>query len=254
MTQVARPETVLGKFDGTTIDSDGLAYKVLRENGAFLAEMPDPDVMMYVVQGGRKIPFSQVPRVRLPVVMTTGSHHYQTYWVASKRYEGLLQTVPLVYLIADQRWVPREAAFLRGPGDEGRMVTQWNHHCIRCHSTGGNPGLDDTGMLRSKVAELGIACEACHGPGQPHVQKQRALLSASNRGHGGSGQVDRQSVPPRPPAPSQVCGQCHGVYHARRVCDALCSRGPLFRREDLHRTRYYVQHPHASSSQEHEEI
>jgi hypothetical protein len=40
---------------------------------------------MYVVQGGKKLALQDVPRVRASVVMTTGSHHYQTYWVASGR-------------------------------------------------------------------------------------------------------------------------------------------------------------------------
>jgi len=136
MTQVAARGNVMGAFDGTTVMSDGLAYRVGQDGGRYWAEMPDPDVMMYVVQGGKKLDGSKIPRAKRPVVMTTGSHHYQTYWVSSSRYGGLLQTLPLVYLKEDKRWIPREAAFMRGPGDVGRFVTQWNHHCIRCHSTG----------------------------------------------------------------------------------------------------------------------
>ena len=177
MTQAALPENVAGRFDGQTISSDGLDYRIYREGDAFWAEMPDPDVMMYVVQGGKKLAQQKIPRVRRPVVMTTGSHHYQTYWVSSGRYDRLLQTLPLVYLFKEQRWIPREAAFMRGPQDTNRFITQWNHHCIRCHSTGGNPGLvEKTGMLDSSVGELGIACEACHGPGAAHVQKHNNPL------------------------------------------------------------------------------
>jgi hypothetical protein len=72
MTQVALPENVAGRFDDTTILSDGLPYRVFREDDAFYAEMPDPDVMMYVVQGGRKLAWEEIPRVTRPVVMTTG--------------------------------------------------------------------------------------------------------------------------------------------------------------------------------------
>src|ERR1043165_6742162 len=93
MTQAARPETVAGTFDGTTVISDDFAYTVYTDGKELMAEMPDPDVMMYMVQGGRKIPLEKIPRVKRPVVMATGSHHYQTYWVASERYEGLLQTL-----------------------------------------------------------------------------------------------------------------------------------------------------------------
>ena len=59
---------------------------------------------------------------------------------------------------------------MRGGNGEARLITQCNHHCIRCHLTGGNPGLDKaTGMLLSKVGELGIACESCHDPAQANV-------------------------------------------------------------------------------------
>ncbi len=254
MTQAAEPGKVLGRFDGTTVMSEGLEYRVTREGDAFFADMPDPDVLMYVVQGGRKLPLEKIPRVRRPVVMTTGSHHYQTYWVSSSRYDRLLQTLPLVYLIGEGRWIPREAAFMRPPDDRGRFITQWNHHCIRCHSTGGNPGLDEaTGKLRSEVAELGISCEACHGPGGDHVRYQRhlALLPPEQRPKG----EDRTLVNPADldhRRSSQVCGQCHGVYvmHDEFAMDSA-KLGPLFRPgDDLERTRYYIQHPGADASPE----
>jgi hypothetical protein len=255
MTQVATPETVAGKFDGTTVESDGLRYTVREKNGELFAEMPDPDVMMYIVQGGRDIPLARVPRVELPVVMATGSHHYQTYWVSSKRYDALLQTLPLVYLLEDRRWVPREEAFLRGPADRGRLITQWNHHCIRCHSTGGNPGLDEqTGMLRTRVAELGIACEACHGPGEEHVKKQRALRELSEA-LAASDTLDRTIVNPAKldhRRSAQVCGQCHGVYVTRNEFAMQSAKeGPLYRPgEDLDRTRYYMLHPNSHPTPE----
>jgi 1,4-alpha-glucan branching enzyme len=124
----------LGRFDGTTVPSGGLDYRVSTEGATLVAEMPDPDVLMYVVQGGRKLPLEKIPRVKRPVVMATGSHNYQTYWVTSPRYPGLLQTLPLVFLPETSQWIPREQAFMRAPDDKERFVTQWNHHCIRCHS------------------------------------------------------------------------------------------------------------------------
>ena len=58
----------------------------------------------------------EIPRVHRQVVMTTGSHHYQTYWVTgSEQFGNLLQTLPLVYLVKDHRWIPREAAFMVPP-------------------------------------------------------------------------------------------------------------------------------------------
>jgi len=250
MTQPATEEAVLGKFDGTTIDSGGLSYRVFRDGDKFMAEMPDPDVMMYVIQGGRDLALERIPRVKLPVVMATGSHHYQTYWVASPRYPGLLQTLPLVYLKEGRRWIPREAAFLRGPGDRERMMTQWNHHCIRCHSTGGNPGLDEKGRLKSKVAELGIACEACHGPGEAHVGKHRvrAELKLPREETADPTIVNPKRLDHE--RATHVCGQCHGAYVMRDESALEFARqGPLFKPgEDLFRTRYYMTHPGAGGT------
>jgi len=257
MTQVALPGNVVGKFDGSTVVSDGLAYQVTRSGDEFWAEMPDPDVMMYVVQGGRKLPFDQIPRVKERVVMTTGSHHYQTYWVESPRYDRLMQTLPLVYLIGDGRWIPREAAFMRPPGESGRFITQWNHHCIRCHSTAGNPGLNPaTGMLDSRVAELGISCEACHGPAEAHIRKHQNPI-ARYRQHL-SGKPDPSIVNPARldhRRSSQICGQCHGVYIMRdEFAMKSASEGPLFTPgEELDITRYYIQHPANAPSPEREE-
>jgi hypothetical protein len=203
--------------------------------------------MMYVVQGGKKLALKDVPRVMERVVMTTGSHHYQTYWVASPRYDRLLQTLPLVYLIKEKRWIPREAAFMRPPDDAGRMITQWNHHCIRCHSTAGNPGLNqETGMLDSRVAELGISCEACHGPAEKHVQHYQNPVNRYRQHLGGG--TDPTIVNPARldhRASSQVCGQCHGVFIFRdEFAMPSASEGPLYRPgEDLERARYYIQHP-----------
>ena len=133
------PDNVVGAFDGTSVFSNGLEYRVFRQGDEFWAEMPDPEIMMYVVQGAQrgtakqigemtylvkkskdapveKLNLRDVPRVRRQVLMTTGSHHYQTYWVdGSAKYGRLLQTLPLIYLIRDQRWIPREAAFMHPP-------------------------------------------------------------------------------------------------------------------------------------------
>ena len=253
MTQAALPESVLGRFDGTEVLSNGLRYKVFKEDDRFMAEMPDPDEMMYVFQGNKPTRPEDIPRVTLPVVMTTGSHHYQTYWVGSPKHDRLLQTLPLVYLLKEERWIPREDAFMRSPDDQARLITQWNHHCIRCHSTGGNPGLDDeSGMLQTKVGELGIACESCHGPGEAHVEYYQNPLNRY-RDHQKEGLSAFITNPAKLDhrASSQTCGQCHGVYVMENEYAMTYAReGVLYRPgADLNKTRYYIQHPANDSTQ-----
>ncbi|MCA9169335.1 MAG: hypothetical protein KDB23_16790, partial [Planctomycetales bacterium] len=263
----AIPENVLADFssDDNVIDSDGLEYRVFRRGNEFWADMPDPDGLMYVVQGGKRIdslnywvkrsaasPVERInlqtlPRVERQVVMTTGSHHYQTYWVrGDEKFGNLLQTLPLVYLIHDQRWIPREQAFMHPPQHK-RMVTQWNHHCIRCHSTGGVPGVDEeSGGFSTSAGELGISCEACHGPGERHVtanQDPRRRYQLHREA-----ETDDTIVNPAKldhVRSSQVCGQCHGVYIMRdEFAMRYAHEGSSYRPgDDINRTRYYIQHP-----------
>ena len=58
-----------------------------------------------------------------------------------------------------------------GGADYARHVTRWNDNCVFCHNVSPNPGRDETnGAFRTEVAEMGIACEACHGPGAAHAR------------------------------------------------------------------------------------
>jgi predicted CXXCH cytochrome family protein len=232
MTQAASPTNFVGRFDGSTIDSAGMKYQVFRRGETFWARMPDPDVMLdrqrrheYLVQRGLAsgpIDWSGVPEVERQVVMSTGSHRYQTYWVESARFPGTLMTLPLVWLIQDERWIPRESAFVTPP-DGSRMVTVWNDHCIKCHSTGGAPlpfvkhdangHVAQTGF-RTQVGEVGIACEACHGAAEEHVSLRRREAA----GEGGLAEL-LQADPIVQPAKlgdhrrsAEICGQCHGVF------------------------------------------
>jgi len=246
MTQPAVAGSVLGRFDGQSVEVGGLSYRVFEQDGGFWAEMPDPDLMMQAAAASdRPANLARIPRVRRPVVMTTGSHHYQTYWVPSQRVPGLLQTLPLVYLREDRRWIPRDEAFLRGPDDRQRLIIQWNHQCIRCHSTAGNPGLDEaSGLLKTKVGELGISCEACHGPGGSHVAERQAWREEPAwNGPPGHDPVQPARLDHR--RSSEVCGQCHGAY-ILRPDQALrfATNGPAYRPGDkLFQTRYEVRHP-----------
>jgi predicted CXXCH cytochrome family protein len=235
MTQVASPQNFVGRFDGTRIDSHGMSYRVFRRGEQFWAEMPNPDEMIdrqrnyeMAIQRGRPVSsptWDGIPAVERRVVMSTGSHHYQTYWVESARFPGTLMTLPLVYLIQDERWIPRETAFMVPPGPH-RMVTVWNDHCIKCHSTGPLPNpfatvdraarrVVETGF-HTKVGEVGIACEACHGPAQEHIRLRTAAedgeLTESLQQALASDPIIQPESLDNHRLTSYVCGQCHGVY------------------------------------------
>lgn len=213
MTQVARPGTVAASFDGATVSAAYGRPMQLEVRGAELwASFDDPD---------SHLDPRQRSRIERQVVMTTGSHHQQLYWYATGK-QRLLGQLPAVYLIDEQRWVPRRAAVLHAPTDPPFSETgDWNRTCIACHTTLGRPRIDPAPgeasleqlNVDSEAAEFGIACEACHGPGGDHVRVNRDPLRRY-RSHLGALLAPTTVQPARLPASrsSQVCEQCHGVW------------------------------------------
>jgi predicted CXXCH cytochrome family protein len=192
MTQVARAGAVLAPLARpVSLDLDGRAYGLGRKGDDVWATLPDAP-----------------PR---RVAMTTGSHHYQAYWMEGDE----LALFPFVYLLADRRWLPRRDAFVEPPGADATV--HWQSNCIQCHATGGSPGYTPAKRtLDPEAAELGIACEACHGPGAAHVDKhgdpfERYAAYAKDA-------VDTTIVnPSRLDAgrASMICGACHAYTYPR---------------------------------------
>ena len=201
MTQVASPSVVIGDFDDRTVSADGRSYRLRRRDDVCWAEMDDPGAA-----GG------QGPRIERPIVMTTGSHHMQVYWYPVERSRVLGQ-LPLMFLKETQDWIPRSAGFLQPPGSSHREETgRWNKTCSRCHSTHPRARPRSEDDWDTLVAEFGIACEACHGPGQQHVQWHSNSPPSPVSGHTHLADdpiVNPSRVPHRRAA--EVCGQCHSM-------------------------------------------
>jgi hypothetical protein len=145
--------------------------------------------------------------------MVTGSHHYQVYWFTRTR-DRRIETLPFVYLFEDERWIPRGSEFLSPPNPHpGRAV--WNKGCIVCHSTRPLPRFE-RGNTTTQVAEFGIACEACHGPGERHVSQMRdplARFAAYLSDEPSETIVDPEDLDRDRAA--AVCAQCHSYFTPR---------------------------------------
>ena len=213
MTQVATPETVRAEFDGVRIDDvHGSPMLLTRRGDEFWAEFDDPGW-----EGTRL----EQPRIVRQVVMITGSHHQQIYWYATQ-HDRALNVLPGVYVIGEQRWVPRSAVVLHPPNQAVAMMNgHWNAICVACHTTAPKTQFDtpfrsqpiDEQAVETTVAEFGISCEACHGPGQTHVAANQSPLRRYRFYL--SGEPDPTIVQPAlldPQRSSQVCGQCHSVW------------------------------------------
>lgn len=210
MTQTASSQTVVGDFNNVRLELDGKSYLLQRRGDEFWVEMDDP---------GWNAPAKPVdhsgPAKRLlkRVGLLTGSHHMQVYWLQGDA--GNKQNIfPFAWLITDQRWAPFHATFLRDPA-QPPVDQSWNLNCINCHSTGGQPRPNSQArVLDTRAGELGIACEACHGTAQQHVQLfnnpiKRYLAHKSPTNHAELAIVNPEHLPAK--RSSQVCGTCHGI-------------------------------------------
>lgn len=189
MTQRATRTSVQGRFDGRTLRFPGLDVRPFEQDGTYWIDAGD---------GARQ------------VVLVTGSHNMQVYWTRDSD-QGSMRSVPIAWLIPEARWVPNESTLLRPPEEEPGYT--WNRVCIKCHAVAGQPGFEPgRASIETRVAELGIACEACHGPGARHVQLNRNpgtryeqhLKVADPDSVVNPVDLDAQRS-------SEVCGQCHGI-------------------------------------------
>ncbi len=237
MTQVASAESVVGDFNNVDLELHGHKFHMGRDKEQFWAEFDNPSE-----HDGR----AKTNSVRKNIVLCTGSHHMQVYWVSTGN-EKELACLPFTWLISDQRWVPRLSTFLIPPYDldfselEPKSVFEfgrWNNKCIECHTTHGQPHVNGlspgvTGP-QSTVADFGISCEACHGPAESHV---RTHSNGSDAG------AETLVVPSKlnHARSSEVCGQCHFVrVHTEERIQELLSSGEKYRPGDSLRDRYDV--------------
>ena len=192
MTQTASARTVRAPFAGETlVDEAGRSYHLRRAGDELWVDISGV--------GARRIG------------LVTGSHHMQAFWLPGDKGNTQLE-FPFTYLLDERRWVGRRDVFLVG-SEYAKAPSTWNRICIECHVTGGRPGFDARGQVpQSRVAEAGIACEACHGPAASHVaanQRPWRRLALHQQGAGDPTIVDPRRLPARRSA--EVCGQCHGI-------------------------------------------
>jgi hypothetical protein len=207
MTQVANVDTVLGPLDDVSVNARGGPYVLERRGDEVWVEMQEQQAEEGVV--GR----SETDRVWKQIVQTTGSHEEQFYWVASGQSRRL-SLLPIMYrLLDEQRWAPLDGCCISAENIVQESGTgRWNRICNRCHATHGMPRIRSDEEMDTHVAELGIACEACHGPAQEHValnQDPRHRYASHASDEADPSIVDPQDLDQV--RSSQVCGQCHGI-------------------------------------------
>lgn len=221
MTQFATPHAIVAPLDGQRLEARGRTYRFERRGDAFYVTMAQPEHELELRKNGADLSLIEnVPLTTRELVITTGSHHMQTFWIRSQ--DGLRQ-VPWYWHIAAKSWIPAEDSFLQPPSRE-RSFTRWNDACIKCHAVGEIPGLDPRTGFNTKVAELGIACEACHGQGRRHIEhhEQRSLSTADAlAGETAPDETITNPIRQSHVIASQICAQCHSSSRPRDLGEWL---------------------------------
>ncbi len=222
--QLPGPDTVLGDFDNAEFRYQGITTRFFRAGDRYMVRTDGED--------GKLMDF--------PVAYVFGVYPLQQYLIPLSR--GRLQALSIAWdarpeAEGGQRWYhlyPDEAIDYRDPLHWTGPYQNWNTRCAECHSTDVQKRYDaDTRSFDTTYAEIDVGCEACHGPGEKHVELARsgAVGSVANGGFStalaqrgewaftAARTIASRREPLSSRAQVDACGRCHarrgtlGEYH-----------------------------------------
>lgn len=197
MTREAESETILGDFEhDNTITYQGIRAEMVREGARYWMKLTDAE--------GKK--------QQLEIVRTVGSRRIQQY--LTKNGDTWVR-LPIAYDLMQHRWMHLNGSFFFPDGSDYKQhIAEWNVNCVFCHNVKAQPHLDWIDKSwRTEVAELGIACGACHGPAGEHAASALSPVTRYRWHLKDSGSPPLSVVNPArldSDRSAMVCGHCHG--------------------------------------------
>ncbi len=118
------------------------------------------------------VAFGKVAPETFSIDYTLGAKRYQGY--LSTLADGRIYVLPAFWHVASRRWIDWKEITPIPDGAHGiRQI--WNVNCFNCHGTNIVQGFDlESKTYKPSWTEMGIGCEACHGPGREHVSLMEA--------------------------------------------------------------------------------
>lgn len=154
MTKPVAEAAIVGDFsNGTRFADHGRAYQLGRAR----------DGRPFVT-----IRFGDRPPETFAVDYTLGAKRYQGY--LSTLPDGRIYVLPIFWHVEHRRWMDwKEITPIPDQAHDLRQI--WNANCFNCHATNLAQGFDVAAKrYDSTWTEMGIGCEACHGPGRAHAE------------------------------------------------------------------------------------
>jgi tetratricopeptide (TPR) repeat protein len=222
--QLPTPETVLGDFNDASFSYNGVTTRFYREGDDYKVRTDGED--------GKLSDFT--------VKYVFGVYPLQQYLLPLSR--GRLQSLSIAWdarpaAEGGQRWYhlyPDEAVDFKDPLHWTGPYQNWNGRCAECHSTDVVKHYNATDRsFATTFEEIDVGCEACHGPGEKHLELAAAdkLKGAANGGFptalsqrgewafGEDAAIAHRTAPLDSRAQVDSCGRCHsrrgtlGEYH-----------------------------------------
>ena len=147
--------TVLGDFDDVSFEHGGATARFFRRDGGWFIEAEDGEGV----------------RRDFEVVGVAGWAPLQQYLISPE--PGRTQAFDVAWDVEGRRWYPLWPDQAAPPGDGFHWTgpyKSWEARCAECHATGYSRNYrPETRTYAPELAEIGVGCEACHGPGSAHV-------------------------------------------------------------------------------------
>lgn len=149
------PTNVLGDFNNAEFQHAGFTYSFITENNEF-----------YII-----IDNEEGDAEKYSVASVAGIAPLQQYLVETGN--GHLQALDVAWDTESKRWYhlyPEEDTTAGNGMHWTGAYKNWNSRCAECHATDYRKNYDPLKKIyNSKQAEIGVGCEACHGPGEAHL-------------------------------------------------------------------------------------
>jgi predicted CXXCH cytochrome family protein len=205
MTKPIAEARILGDFAHTARGSAPAPASLNSYGRTYTMETRDGRYFVSIAQNNR-------PAEKFEVHYTLGARRFQGY--LSKLPDGRIYVLPVFWHNEGRRWVDWKE-ITPVPDDPDHDLRQiWNVTCVNCHATNlaknFNPA---TNTYATTWTEMGIGCEACHGPGARHIAVTTAWEKNPSRKPAEPDAAQLEVFTPNQATPRQIfdaCGYCHG--------------------------------------------
>ena len=172
--QRVSPGAVVGDFKKSNrLEADGATATMSERNGEYFITTPGPD--------------NKVQAYKVAYVI--GGFWKQLY--VTEFPNGELHILPAMWIVKTQTWEKSKYW----------SDTIYQYSCSGCHNTGTQVNYDeDSDTFKTTWSDLGVSCEACHGPGSRHVRAEEGEESST---------IVNPAKIPDPARAAMVCGSCH---------------------------------------------